>query len=285
MTRISPGSNPLTEVIFRRIAAQFFKDTGMTLPESKLHLVNSRLNKRLRALRLSDFDTYCDMIEDKSGEEERLYLISALTTNVTRFFREPHHFEHLRKEVMPVLAERVRKGGRLRIWSAGCSTGEEVFTIAMTLLSVFPEAANHNVTILGTDIDREVVRKCRIARYPQTVLNELPNYVDKRLWKQDGAWLRPGPEMQKLVRFNQHNLMRDWPMKGPFDIIMCRNVVIYFSDEAQEKLWMNFTTRLAPDGQLYLGHSERVNGPAEAQLKNVGITTYVPMARAAALTH
>jgi chemotaxis protein methyltransferase CheR len=149
---------------FRTIAAVLHGDAGIYLPDSKATLVYSRLAKRLRVLGLSSFREYCALIQGQNGVDERQAMLAALTTNVTRFFREPHHFEDLRAKVMPALAAKARGGGRVRLWSAGCSTGPEPYSMALTLLSALPDAARHDIKILATDIDPNVALASTAAR-------------------------------------------------------------------------------------------------------------------------
>lgn len=269
------GEFAFTEADFRRIAAMVHGDAGIALPEAKATLVYSRLAKRLRALGLSSFKDYCALVAGQDGLDERQKMLAALTTNVTRFFREPHHFDHLRQSVLPPLVQRARAGGRIRIWSAACSSGQEPYSAAMTLLSVLPEAAQLDVRILATDIDPNVVAEGREGVYAETLLAGVPEDYRRR-WTTSIA---PGrvalsDELRALVSFRELNLIGEWPMKGRFDAIFCRNVAIYFDDATQARLWSRFTPRLEAGGTLYIGHSERVSGPAAAELAPTGITTY-----------
>ena len=262
---------------YRRIAAMIYDDAGIDLGPSKAALVYSRLAKRLRALELASFRSYCDLVEAADGRGERLEMLTALTTNVTRFFRERAHFDHLERQVLPALMERARKGGKVRIWSAGCSTGEEPYSIALTALALEPGARRLDVRILATDVDPSVVAVGRKGVYPEGALGDVPAALRKR-WFADAPGGEPasriGEEAAGLVRFSILNLHRDWPMRGLFDVIFCRNVVIYFDERAQTALWERFVGKLAPEGFLYVGHSERVTGTAAASLRSAGVTTY-----------
>ena len=205
-------------------------------------------------------------------------MTAALTTNVTRFYREPHHFDHLRDEVMPALAERARAGGRVRLWSAACSNGQEPYSMAMTVLSVLPEAADLDVRILATDIDPNMVADGAAGVYSEEALEAAPamlrhRYFDKAAGRGSDR-LSANAALRRLVTFKELNLIGDWPMRGRFDVIFCRNVVIYFDDATQERVWGRFTPLMTPGGVLYIGHSERVSGPATARLETVGLTTY-----------
>jgi chemotaxis protein methyltransferase CheR len=277
------GEFAFTEADFRRISAMVHGDAGIYLPQSKATLVYSRLAKRLRALGLTSFKAYCALVASVDGLDERQKMLAALTTNVTRFFREPHHFEHLRHKVLPPLLEQARRGGRVRIWSAACSSGQEAFSIAMTVLSAMPEAAERDIRILATDIDPNMVAEGRGGTYAAHLLEGVPPELRKR-WTlpAPGGAVRMADEARSLVTFNELNLIGDWPMKGRFDAIFCRNVAIYFEDETQARLWSRFAPLLNPNGALYIGHSERVQGPAAGAFRPDGVTTYRKVAGAAA---
>jgi chemotaxis protein methyltransferase CheR len=267
---------------FRRIAALLYEQSGICLAESKAALVYSRLAKRLRALGLSSFSEYYDLVVSPEGEAERSAMLNALTTNLTRFYREPHHFEHLRQEVIEPMAETLRRGGRMRLWSAGCSSGQEPYTIALTVLSVLPNAPDLDVKILATDIDSNMLSLCRAGVYSLDAVEPIPAALRDRWFERDGArassW-RIGSAARSLVTFNHLNLMGAWPMKGPFQAIFCRNVVIYFDEPTQERVWSRMAPLLDVDGRLYVGHSERVAGDG-GFLAGDGLTVYRKLARA-----
>jgi chemotaxis protein methyltransferase CheR len=260
---------------FRTIAAVLHGDAGIYLPDTKATLVYSRLAKRLRILGLSSFREYCALIQGKDGLDERQSMLAALTTNVTRFFREPHHFEDLRHNVLPALAAKARGGGRVRLWSAGCSTGPEPYSMALTLLNVLPDAARHDVKILATDIDPNVVATARAGVYSREALESVPSSDRKHLVRDHGGgdmW-RLSDEVMNLIAFRELNLIRPWPMSGKFDVIFCRNVVIYFDDATQEQVWKKFIDVMNPGARLYIGHSERVSGDG-GRLVSDGLTAY-----------
>lgn len=259
---------------FRKIAQMLHADSGISLPDSKATLVYSRLAKRLRSLGLQSFRDYCSMVAGAEGVDERKRMLASLTTNVTRFFREPHHFEHLKTQVLPPLLEAARRGGRVRLWSAGCSTGQEPYSIALTILGLMPDAAEYDVKILASDIDPDVIDTARRGIYAADAVAQVP--ADQR-----AKWFVPmGPrnfrvadEPRELIAFRELNLIGDWPMKGKFDVIFCRNVVIYFQEETQTRIWARFKTYLAPGGCLYIGHSERLTGNTDG-FKTEALTTY-----------
>jgi chemotaxis protein methyltransferase CheR len=271
------GEFLFTEGDFKTIAAMVHGDAGIALHETKATLVYSRLAKRLRALGLESFRDYCGLVAGAEGVDERQRMLAALTTNVTRFFREPHHFDHLRTKVLPPLLNAARAGGKVRLWSAACSSGQEPYSAAMAILATAPDAANLDIRILATDIDPNMVAEARQGAYAPTLLTGIPEEYRRR-WTAPSAH-RPGSvqiaeEARALITFNELNLIGDWPMKGKFDAIFCRNVAIYFDDDTQARLWSRFAPLLKVGGHLYIGHSERVAGPAAAVFEPDGITTY-----------
>lgn len=261
---IVDGEFQFTSDDFAAIALMLVTETGIFLPETKATLVYARLAKRLRRLGLESFAQYRAYLDGPDGQAERGALISALTTNVTRFFREPHHFDHLRHKVLPALIDRAQSGGRVRIWSAACSTGEEAYSIALTILDLCPNANRYDIRILATDIDPQVVQTGRAGQYRVAVLDAVPELFRQR-WFQpseaDASLAVAKPELRSLVFFKQMNLVGAWPFKGSFDVIFCRNVVIYFEEHTQAQLWHRLGERLLPGGRLYVGHSERVDEP------------------------
>ncbi|WOJ88492.1 protein-glutamate O-methyltransferase [Methylocapsa polymorpha] len=277
-----PGEFLLSRADFRQIASMLYADAGIHLPESKAALVYSRLAKRLRALGLASFRDYCALIAGSQGLDERQKMLAALTTNVTRFFREPHHFEHLAKQVLPPLLDAARHGERVRLWSAACSSGQEPYSIALTVLSLMPDAGRFDVKVLATDIDPNMLDEGQRGTYAESVLEAVPATMRARWFAPTGGGARGdasraycvGEALRELVAFRELNLIGPWPMKGLFQAIFCRNVAIYFDEETQAKLWSRFAPMLLPGGRLYIGHSERVTGPAAALFENEGVTAY-----------
>ena len=272
---IAAGEFGFDKSDFAFIATTLYEGAGINLPASKANLVYSRLAKRLRALGLESFRDYCALVGSEEGTEERAQMIAALTTNVTRFFREPHHFDHLRAKVVDPIAAEIKQGRRLRIWSAGCSSGQEPYSIALSILSLLPDARAYDVKILATDINPLVLDTARKASYPAEEVVSVPADL-RRSWMENvgsGA-MRLDEAPRGLVTFRPLNLIGAWPMKGPFDAVFCRNVVIYFDEKTQMRLLTRISTLLRPGGYLYLGHSERMVGPAEALFRLDGTTTY-----------
>ncbi|MDP5281213.1 protein-glutamate O-methyltransferase CheR [Sphingomonas sp. DG1-23] len=258
---------------FAAIAAIMHSDARIELSEAKTTLVQSRLARRLREHGLSRFSEYVAMVQ--SDAQERHAMVVALTTNHTHFFREPHHFDHFREHVLPLLK---RKQGPVRIWSAGCSSGEEVYTIAMCLLGPDRTSAtwlrNADVRLLATDIAPHVVESVQRGFYADNVASGVPEPYRS-------AWMRPAPggfvmadEARQLVTARVLNLFEKWPLKAQYDVIFCRNVMIYFGDPAKEELEERFVNQLAHGGHLYIGHSERLIGPAANRMKSCGHTIY-----------
>ncbi|MBS0332546.1 MAG: protein-glutamate O-methyltransferase CheR [Proteobacteria bacterium] len=255
------GEFPFTREDFRFIANTIYEMAGITLTETKANLVYSRLAKRVRALKIGSFEAYCALVASPEGAEERDALLTALTTNVTRFFREPHHFDHLRDNVIAPAADTLRRGGRMRLWSAACSSGQEPYSMALTILSVLPEAADLDIKILATDIDEAILRQAAAGAYNAEQVAPVPREMRSRFERTGDAanpW-RVSRAVRDLVTFRRLNLIEPWPVHGPFDAIFCRNVVIYFDEATQERVWARFAPLLAPDGRLYIGHSERVS--------------------------
>lgn len=275
---LASGEYPLTRRDLTEIAAMIYADAGIYLNDSKASLVYSRLSKHIRNLGLDGFRSYCELVSSPEGADARREMLSHLTTNFTKFFRENHHFEHLRDQVLPGLIERARQGGRVRIWSAACSDGQEPYSIALTVLGAMPNAADYNFKILATDIDPKILAAARAGVYDEGSLETVAPPLRKQ-WFQETQVngrrkFRVDDRVKRLITFNELNLMANWPFKGPFDVIFCRNVVIYFDEQTQMKVWSRFAGMMAPGGTLYIGHSERVSGSAKDVFDNTGITTY-----------
>ncbi len=264
-----------TDTEFRELAVLARSEFGLSLAESKKPLVFSRLSKRLKARNVQSFSAYLTLLGQPGEDEEKLELISALTTNVTSFFREGHHFQTLREELMPVLSRTASEGGRVRLWSSACSSGQEAYSIAMTVLDCLPEAPTRDVKILATDIDPAIVRRAREGRYHNDELAGIPEGFRRKWTRSVGSdKFEMTEEAKNLITFGELNLISPWPFRGPFDAIFCRNVAIYFDQETQQGLWKALADKLRPEGILFIGHSERVSGPAAASLETAGVTSY-----------
>jgi chemotaxis protein methyltransferase CheR len=263
----------LSDREFSRIKQRVYAVAGISLSDAKRTLVISRLSKIVRSLGLSSFDSYVDFLERDGGAADSQNFVNALTTNLTRFYREDHHFEHLRTHVAALMQQRPR-GSRLRIWSAGCSTGQEPYTVALDLLSAFPDLKRWDFKILATDIDTSVIEKAARGVYPENELNGLSSERMRHFERPGDGTIRIPAFARELIAFKPLNLIGPtWPMKGPFDAIFCRNVAIYFDKKTQGELFGRLSKLLAPDAFLYIGHSENV-GVAGDGLRLVGKTVY-----------
>lgn len=265
----------LSDADFVAVTRLIHHETGIYITAAKKSMLVSRLSRRLRSLGLTSFSDYLALLDGREGAAERRALVSAVTTNVTSFFREPHHFKAL-EEVSRDLVARARSGGRVRLWSAGCSTGQEAFSIAATLLAVAPEIARHDLRILGTDIDPAVIETARLGVFDRNVLREVPFDPMSRFWKEG-----PGPNqvtvsdaLRELIRFEELNLLQPWPFQGSFDVIFCRNVVIYFDVDTRLKLWARFAERMPEGASLFIGHSERMDPRLAPFFAPAGVTQY-----------
>ncbi len=275
--RTRSGFGDLGRADFHRIAQVVRRDTGIDLPDGKLALVQSRLLRRLRVLGLSHYAEYCDLIEDAAGGDELATMVSALTTNVTSFFREAHHFDFLGDHLMPCFSGRLRAGDRVRIWSAGCSTGEEPYSIALTVLDRMPDAGRYDMKILATDLDPAVLVAAASGSYDEAAVARVPERL-RSAWfvPEEGAphRVRVAKRARDLVTFRRLNLIDPWPLSRRFDVIMCRNVVIYFRDDTKALVWDRLVRQLTPQGWLVTGHSERLIGPAASCMRLELPTTY-----------
>ena len=262
-----------TDADFQSLVKLAHEHAGISLAESKRNLVYSRLSRRLRALGLHSFQDYRAYLADNGAELESF--INAISTNLTKFFREAHHFEHLRAHVAAAFAAR-RSNARLRIWSAGCSTGEEPYTIAAVLKHEIPDVHRYDVRILATDIDTEVIAKGVRGEYPPASIEDVPRHYREFFKPAPGdrsGNIVMGEELRSLIAFRRLNLMDPWPFHGKFDAIFCRNVMIYFDAPTKSALIDRFAQQLHADGWLYIGHSESLIG-SHSKLDLVGRTTY-----------
>lgn len=259
---------------FRRLAHIAMREAGLAIADNKSDMVRTRLARRLRHLGLSSYEGYCDLVERPEGADELGQLISALTTNVSHFFRESHHFDLLATDVAKDLLERAGAGQPTRIWSAGCANGQEPYTIAMVLNGVGLGPEN-GCKILATDIDPDVISFARTGAYPKQMLGGLSDEHLSRYFHADGSGtFEAKGTLRDAVTFRVLNLLKPWPMTGRFDAVFCRNVVIYFDKDTQSRLWSKFAERIRPGGWLFLGHSERISPCAEAYFAKSSVTAY-----------
>ena len=261
---------------FRNLVQLAYNYAGIALSDTKRNLVYTRVSRRLRALGLSSFRQYRAYLAENAPERENF--VNAISTNLTRFFRESHHFDHFsRHVVVPFLAKAQRNGGRFRVWSAGCSTGEEPYTIAAVLRREISDASRLDARILATDIDTDVLRKAAAGEYPAKALDDIPrpyrDYFQPADGNRNAANVFVTEDIRSLIAFRQLNLMDPWPFQGKFDAIFCRNVMIYFDTATKAKLIDRFIQSINPGGWLYIGHSETFH-ETHPELQLVGRTTY-----------
>jgi chemotaxis protein methyltransferase CheR len=247
--------------------AFIYREAGIHFKAEKATMLTARLSRRLRQLGLESFSAYRQHLQKSDGDgRERRLLINCITTNKTEFFREAHHFAYLREELFPRLLARAAAGGprRLRIWSAGCSTGEEPYSLAITLREHFSHPG-WQIGIVASDIDTQVLATAAAGVYPEERLGPLPEEVRRRHFQRGrgdsaGLW-RARPELKQLIEFRRINLNEEgWPTRERFDAIFCRNVIIYFDRPTQIRLFERFAQQLDPGGVLFLGHSESLIG-------------------------
>jgi chemotaxis protein methyltransferase CheR len=263
----------LNEKHYKTISEMTYAITGIKLCDGKQELVKSRLGKRIRALKLKNFDEYLLYLEKDHSQQELRMMIDSLTTNKTNFFREMPHFDYLKNRVLPALA-----GKKIRIWSAGCSTGEEPYSIAIMLREELHAVDTQDVVLLATDISSRVLSKAKEGVYPEEALKEVPQTIISKYFApapSSGQRLfRAQENLKKLIRFAHLNLMGEWPMKGPFNVIFCRNVMIYFDKETQCTLVDRYFELLTPGGYLFIGHSESLTG-FQHRFKYIQPATYM----------
>jgi len=244
-----------TDKDFQRIRKTLFEYAGITLSDYKKDMVYNRLVRRLRALKLNNFTAYFALLDETPAEFSQF--INALTTNLTSFFRENHHFEYLKQTLLPDLEQ--QGSTRIRIWSAGCSVGEESYSVAMSCIASGIDLRRIDLKILATDIDSTVLATAKAGVYGLERIQSIPEsyikkYVDMDMGINKAAHM--GQALKKMITFKELNLMQDWPMKGPMDVIFCRNVMIYFDKDTQQMLLNRMADLLTPNGLLIVGHSE-----------------------------
>ncbi len=265
------STQELSEKQFRKISDLVYRHCGINLKDGKEALVKARLMKRFRAIGIDSIESYLALIESKAGIGELDEMIDAMTTNKTSFFREIDHFNFLQETVLPQL-----KGRRMRFWSAACSSGEEPYSLAMLLKENLTDIDRRDVLILATDISRRMLDKGMKALYPEDSLKDLPvSYLKKYFIRSRYAVnaYQVADNVRSMVRLAHLNLMGPWPMKGPFNAIFCRNVMIYFDRPTQQQLINRFWDLIEPDGFLFVGHSEGLSAISH-KFKYVRPATY-----------
>jgi len=262
-------SYELTDGDFERISRLVYDQCGINLQEGKKELVRARLGKRMRTGQFRSFrDYYQYVVQDASGEE-MVHLLDSISTNFTYFFREEKHFEFLRSNFLPeLMATRKPKAGKIRVWSAGCSSGEEPYSLAITLLEVLQNSMGWTIEILGTDISTKVLKTAAAGIYPSERIRSVPQGLTKKYFlKGDRQWkehVKVKDQVKQYVQFKRLNLKEPFHFKDPFDCIICRNVMIYFDKKTQAGLVNRFYDCLESGGVLMIGHSESLTGISHA---------------------
>lgn len=259
------------------VAKLVYEHAGIVIREHKEAMARGRLARRVKVLGLGSIAEYCAYLRTPAAADEIPELINAVTTNHTAFFRERHHFDHLRKDVLPrLMQERAGRRGRIRIWSAACSSGEEPYSIAAIARDVIGHRSDLDFKILATDIDTDILDRAAAGQYPAEQFERLPPDL-RPLLKLEGQTgrgeVRIAEDLKRLIAFRRLNLIEAWPMKGPFDVIFCRNVFIYFDTPTKAAILDRYVALLQPGGFLYLGHSESLPQP-HPQLRLIGRTIY-----------
>ncbi len=271
------SASSLSDNDFDFICQFAYQQAGIVLNENKREMVYRRFARIIRERKLNSFAQYCQLLRDNPEQEQR-YFINAITTNLTSFFREQHHFDYLAEHEIPKILVENAKKKRIRVWSSASSTGEEPYSIAITFAETMKDKINHwDVKILATDIDCNVLNTGKEGIYEYRKIAGLPeNYIKKyfvKLAQSKKDKYQVHKNIQKLITFKQLNLLHQWPMKGPFDIIFCRNVIIYFDKKTQQELFERYNKMLKPGGLLILGHSENL-GTYQQYFDNVGRTIF-----------
>jgi len=270
----------LGEDEFRQISDLVYEHCGINLHDGKKELVRSRLAKRLHRGRFTSFSQYIKhVLEDPTGKEFSI-LVDSLSTNLTKFFREERHFEYMRSQLLPRLMKARQSRGQYRIrgWSAGCSSGEEPYSVALTLLEALGGKGRWDVKLLATDVSTQILERAQAGIYDRERIESIPLPLRSKYLiahhEGDKERYEVGPALRELVIFRYLNLMKDWPVKGPLDFIFCRNVMIYFDKPTQARLIHRFYDLLGSGGVLFTGHSESLTG-IEHAFKYVQPTIYL----------
>jgi chemotaxis protein methyltransferase CheR len=269
----------LHEQEFALFQTLIHREAGIYLSEAKHSLLVARLSRRLRELGLRSFRKYYDLVTSEAGEAERARMFDCISTNETSFFREPHHFEFIEREVIPRWIGLAAEGKRercVRVWSAGCATGEEPYTLAMVLLSRLPPSAGWHIRILATDLSNRALARARQGLWPLAKASDIPEpylkaFMLRGVRSQEGK-MKAGPEIRSVVEFAHLNLNSDsYPLSEKFDLIFCRNVLIYFHTARRARTTSQIIGHLEPDGYLFLGHAETLH-----HLGATGLATVIP---------
>jgi chemotaxis protein methyltransferase CheR len=257
----------LSDKLFQQYSQLVYQQCGINLHEGKRELLQARLNKRLRATGVQSYQDYYRLITSPNNQAEIIQFLDCISTNLTYFFREPKHFEFLEQVALPELLAHKRNARdmRIRLWSAACSTGEEPYSLAMSILSQLKEAERRDFRILATDISTRVLDVARKGLYPKDRVEKVPGALRQKFFQRcngnDGEpYYEVVPALKQSVAFRRLNLKEPYPFSGPFDYIFCRNVMIYFDKQTQQDLIQKMAGYLSPGGYLFVGHSESLTG-------------------------
>jgi chemotaxis protein methyltransferase CheR len=277
MNKKRSTASELSHDNFKFLCKFVYDLTGIVLSDSKREMVYRRLTRIVRERKLDSFTTYCQLLKSQP-EQEKDYFINAITTNLTSFFREQHHFDYMTSHEIPRLIKEKKTEKRLRIWSSASSTGEEPYSIAITLMETLKgQLKQWDAKILATDIDSDVLATGKNGVYDERRIEEIPESFKKKYFHKgignNADKVKVDKQLQSLLTFKKLNLLEPWPMTGPFDIIFCRNVIIYFDKITQQGLFERYYDMLAPGGLLILGHSENL-GTYQKYFESVGRTIF-----------
>ncbi|REL35317.1 CheR family methyltransferase [Thalassotalea euphylliae] len=277
MKDVRENSYQLSGKNFKFICDYVYDSAGIVLGEAKREMLYRRLTRVIRERKLPSFDAYCDLLRSQP-EQERTYFINAITTNLTSFYREQHHFDYLAKHEFPKLLNKNSDSKRIRLWSSASSTGEEPYSLGITTHQSFaPVLSQWDIKILATDIDSNVLATAKEGVYTANRVEGISQSIQQKYFKKgtgaNETKVRVIDEVRSLITFKQLNLLHEWPVKGPFDVIFCRNVIIYFDKATQQDLFARYYELLAPGGLLMLGHSENL-GEYQRYFENVGRTIF-----------
>jgi chemotaxis protein methyltransferase CheR len=256
----------LSDRDFSRLSALVYEKCGINLHDGKKALVRARLGKRLRQKGFQSFKQYYQFLVNEDSGDELIHMLDAISTNLTSFFREEKHFDFLVKEIFPTY-QKARKGRRLtslRFWSAGCSSGEEAYTLGICLLEYLENPASYDIRILASDISTKVLTKAMQGIYPESRVENVSHTMLRKYFQQGqgnrNGFFKVKPKLKNMVEFRRLNLMEPFPFNGTIHVIFCRNVMIYFDKKTQENLINKFYSRLVSGGFLLIGHSESLTG-------------------------
>lgn len=249
---------------FNKLSSFIYKESGIKMPQVKRIMLQSRLQKRLKELNMTSFKDYCEYVFSREGlNSEIIHMLDVVSTNKTDFFREPVHFDFLTTNVLPEFINSSKSNKLFKVWSAGCSSGEEPYTIALVLYEFFENYPSYNYSILGTDISTKILQNALNAVYKEDKIECIPlDLKRKHLLKskdRSNPTVKIGPHLRSKVRFDRVNFMDDYyNIPDYFDVVFCRNVLIYFDRETQESVINKICTKILPGGYFFLGHSESI---------------------------